>query len=100
MTNAVTVAAIASFDSSGAPTYGAQVLLPARIELSQRLVRSRDGSEVVSSHVVYTQSQIGIEDAIWLPGDSTADQSVAKYPIRVDAAYDRSGNFVYWKITL
>lgn len=101
MTNSVTVAAYTGPDSTGAPTYGAQKVLPARIEASNKLVRSKDGTEVASSHVIYTNvSQIGILDAIWLPSDNAADPTVAKYPISTAQAYDYDGNFVYFKATI
>ncbi len=100
MTNSVTVAPRTGQDSTGAPSYGAQASIPARIVPQQKLIRARDGSEVVSSHVVYAQIQIGILDAIWLPGDNVADPTVAKYPIQTASAYDDNGNPVYFRVTL
>ncbi len=97
----VTVARLAGITGTGAETFGAQASVAARIEPSVRLVRrAKDGAEAVSSCVVYLASAVGIEDAIWLPGDSPSDPTVAKQPIRVDEAYDRIGNVVYWKATL
>jgi hypothetical protein len=100
LVSTITTAPLSSFDSTGAPSYGAQVTLPCRIELGQKLVRSKDGAEVVSSHRVYVVAQIGIEDAIWLPGDSTSDPTVAKYPLNITAAYDKAGNVLYWRVDL
>lgn len=100
-TQSVTIAHLTGISGTGAETYGPQATVGARIKASTGIVRrAKDGAEVVSSHVVYVPAAVGIEDALWLPGDSVSDPSVAKKPIRVDVAYDRIGTAVYWKVTL
>lgn len=100
LSQSVTVLPRTGQSSTGAPTYGAPVVMPARVQPAQGLVRDRNGEEVVSSQVVYVASSIGPLDGIYLPGDNTADLTILKFPIRVDSSPDDTGATVYWKATL
>ena len=101
LTQQVTIVPLASYDATGGPVYGGQVTVGARIiPKAELVVAARTGQEAVSSHQIYVENPIYIEDRVFLPGDNTSDPTVAKVPIRVDQAYDKSGNPVYWKITV
>lgn len=95
------MAHLTSYSGTGAPVFGAQTSIGAKIESKVELVRhAKTGAEVVSSQKLLLNASVGIEDRIWLPGDTLSNVSVAKKPIRVDATVDRAGNALFWEVWL
>jgi len=101
LTSSITITALLDFDITGAPVYLPGVTVPARIQPATNWVTStKTGAEVQSKHIVYTQTMVGIEDRIFLPGDNVNDPSVAKVPIRVMQFVDKNSSSVCWKVIL
>lgn len=56
------------YDDTGSPLYDEPVSIPCRIEYDRRVVKDYKGNEVVSERVLYTEQEIGPNDAIVLDG--------------------------------
>lgn len=87
----ITVQAPTGVDNYGSPTGGSQSSVSARVELYSREVVNARGERVITTHRIYTQDAIGIDDLIWLPGADTAETSEARRPQRVDSHPDENG---------
>lgn len=52
------------------PTYAADVSIPCRIEYSRKMLRNKDGQEVVSMATVFTQAVVKPDDVMVIGGYS------------------------------
>lgn len=85
----------------GVQAFGATVAIKGRVEFKTQLIRSqRDGTETVSSAQVGTPQAIGIEDRLWLPGENSADATIAHVPLKVAPIVDKIGNTISWIVYL
>lgn len=73
MPHTVNIAAYASRDSFGKPSYGANVAYRARVVYKNIHIRASDGSEKVARGVVYLGSAVVVspEDRVTLPDSTT-----------------------------
>lgn len=56
------------YDDTGSPLYDEPVSIPCRIEDDRRVVKDAKGNEVVSERVLYTEREIGLNDALVIDG--------------------------------
>jgi hypothetical protein len=64
----VTIETFAGFDAYAQPTWGAVRTVKARVVYTPKLVRNREGQEVVGSVVIYTSDDdITVDDRLTLP---------------------------------
>lgn len=83
-------------DKYGAPTFEAPIEVAARVERKNRLVRSMEGSEVVSSATVYFADAISVKhhDRVLLPDGSRGDI------ISIEEVPDERGDLYYTALYL
>lgn len=86
------VAAISSVSSYGDPTYGTPAAVDARVEPDVREIVGVSGERMVTSYRVITEAAIAINSRIWLPGDSSADATLARHPMKVTSFPGEDGN--------
>lgn len=95
MTQALTVAPVASRDRFGNKTYGAAVTYRCRIVGKRRVVRNAQGNEVVSEQTVYlmTPNAVDPEGLVTLStGDTgSTEASALSPPIIASARYPDQG---------
>jgi hypothetical protein len=60
------------------PTYAPDVSIPCRIEYSRKMIRNKDGQEVVSMATVFTQAVVRPDDVIVIDGYSWPVIAVAE----------------------
>lgn len=66
------------YDDTGSPLYDEPASISCRIEDDRRVVKDSKGNEVVSERVLYTEQEIGPNDAIVLDGKDISVIRVAK----------------------
>lgn len=96
-------AASTGFSGTGLATFGAPVAVQARVEPKLQWIRAgQDGTMVLSTHQLGLPPgfAVSIEDRFWLPGESSADATIAHVPMRVDYATDKAGTPVYAQVYL
>lgn len=96
----ITVASVASVGLRGVPVLGPQRQVKARVERVSRFLRTTTKQEVVSSHKVYTATEILPTDRVWLPGANTTDANAARIPAALTSTPDRSGAFTLYEVDL
>jgi len=72
LTQTMNVAVRTGMDASGDYTYGAPSPIPCRVENVRRIVRPQPGEELVTTHLIFAESAITVEDALWLPDEIPA----------------------------
>ena len=93
-----------STGAKGDPVLGSPSTFKARVEKKRTTVRSADGRETVSSHVLTTTSQILPDDVVWFPAiagdtaDDTSSLDAARTPLSVEVATTKSGAQYIWQI--
>jgi hypothetical protein len=98
LTDTITVSAFTGVNASGDPTFGAQSTKLARVEAGYSRIIDINGNERQSTHTVVTESAIGIEDRVWLPGDDTADTQEGKRPVAIiKASIPGSGGYTLFE---
>lgn len=81
----------------GDPTYGAASTFTARVEKARKLVKRADGTDVFSTHILATESNIEMTDIVWLPSiagetaDDTLYDSKGRRPISIVTATNKMG---------
>lgn len=93
-------ASVTGTDSYGKPSYGAPVAVPVRVELESRMVRTAQGEQVQSSHKLWSLTAIAVTDRVWLPGSNSADATVSKLPLAVNAVGDKAGARTLFEVWL
>lgn len=88
----ISVATQTSVSAAGDPSFAAPTAVAARVEDDVSTTSSKDGGERVSRKRIVTEAAIRISDRIWLPGDSTADASLARSPMSVQELPDELGS--------
>lgn len=84
----ISVATLSSRNAAGDPTYGTPATVSAWVERENKVIHSSVGEERVTTHIIITEDAITETDRIWLPGDSSADATLARRPAIVDAILD------------
>lgn len=68
--------------SHGDPTYGSGSTMAARVQMG----RDRQFEAIEHEGVLYTETELLVTDRVWLPGDSTSDDKLARRPLRTVAS--------------
>lgn len=84
-------------DGYGAPIYGAQITVLARVEVGFKLVLGHDGANLNSTHWMTTKVQINPDDRVWLPGDDISDATKARRPLMINNAETKPGDFTLYE---
>ena len=91
--------AAATRDAQGQPTWGSPASRSVRVERSDKVIPGPGGEELRTSHVIFTTAAIGLDDRIWMPGDSSATASLARRPMRVEPIPgELSGDTDHWEV--
>lgn len=96
----INVAPYSSALRAGDPTFGAAVAVSAYIEDKIITVRGPSGNELKTSKLIITASAIGLQDRVWLPGDSTSDRTKGRSPVSVETFVDEVGNADHYETYL
>jgi len=87
-----------AINNYGEMSYAVATTMAARIVGEQTKLHDAAGQELMSSHKLITASAIGINDRVWLPGDSTSEQG--RVVAHVAERVDENGNTDYHKTWL
>ena len=103
----INVATLSSRDAFGDPTYGTPTEVKCRVTLKRRhdvlnarAVGGTHGDERVTTHRIYTEVAITIDDRIWLPGIDETDATLARAPLWVHIVADEKGNIDHYEVTI
>ena len=88
------------FTAAGVATFGSTVAFQARVESTVKLIRGKDGQEIVSSQQIGTLAAVGEQDRIWLPGEDSTNATIAHVPLKVAQATNKGGAQVYVQVWL
>jgi len=99
MRDTVTIASEAGY-ADGKPSFGSQTTIKARVEHQTKFVRGPGGQEVQSDHQFATESTVKTTDRVWLPGDTTSDNTAARRPIIVKQSTTLDGGYTYTEVYL
>ncbi len=98
MPDTATVAPFTGRDGDGKPTFGAQVAVKGREEKKQKQVINTRGEEVTSDTQFATQTSIGVQDRVWLPGADTAKDNEARTPVALVSAKTLQGGLTLLEV--
>ena len=90
-------AAMTGVNNNGEPTYGTPVAVACRCEAKLQKVIDAAGHEVMSDHQVVTLAEIGLQDAVWLPGADTSAPTASRMPLQTQQAVDKAGRACFWE---
>ncbi len=94
------VAPYVGHDAYLKPTFGAARQVKAMVAGKMQLVRNAQGEEVVSDRQLLVAEEIGLRDAVWLPGEDYTDITKARQPKAVAYATDQLSGERVWKVWL
>lgn len=100
LTQTINVRPVTAFSPGGQETLGAAVPIPAYVELKRGTAPAPGGTEVAVTHMIITEVAVGLDQRVWLPGDSPADLKLGKRPMNVMAYKDEAGNPDHFEVTL
>lgn len=98
MNQAINVAARTGADVNGDPAYAAPAAVDARVEPNRRVIENASGQFITSEFAIYTEQAIGSLDRVWLPGDSPADATKARLPLKVFVGIDEDGSESHYEV--
>lgn len=78
------IASSQGVDEYGQYAYGAPTPRACRYEPSTRLLRDKDGAQVVSEAVLFTAQDVGDDDLVFAPGVNPSDISNGRKPLRIE----------------
>ena len=96
----VSVAAPNAVNSDGELSYGAPASVACRLQRNARIMKTTDGQDIISDTQILTLTAIGEQDRIWLPGQSTSDQALARTPQLVKSIQMISGGSTVYEAFL
>lgn len=96
----VTIARSSGVSGAGDPTFAAQVTCSARVEHGTKLITDASGNKVEAEHWYVSTTEVGQDDRVWLPGDSTGDNNAARRPIMVKKATELLGGITLYGVYL
>lgn len=94
----ISVAAPTGVGNDGELSYAAPVDIVARVEPLDRSRELARGTQSTSTHRIYTETHIKMDHRVWLPGDSSADATLARRPKYVLELVDELGNLDHYEI--
>ena len=97
-TETIFVATISAVGSFGDKTYGTPVSRTARVQLDEQVVETADGNFLRTTHLIATETRLGKRDRIWLPGDSSSDDTLARLPAQIKEAKGERGDVEHYEV--
>jgi hypothetical protein len=92
----ISVAAPLTVSNEGEYAYDTPASVLCKLEHKREQVKNIEGQMVLSEHAIVTETAIGPQDRIWLPGQSTSDATLARTPQTIEQASGiGSGNTIY-----
>lgn len=82
--------------SYAAPTTG----IAARVERRRTVTVNDDGDEIFSDTMIYTETDIGEHDRVWLPGIDSGDDTLARLPKAVERVPDEDGSISHFEVAV
>ena len=86
--------------ATGQPTYGTPFAVKCRFEYQQKTVVDVNGEERVSSNHFATDTEIKIDDRVWLPGVNQSDPSKASKILSIESASTKQKTSKLWQVYL
>ena len=96
LNSTITVKSQSGAGTAGDPTYGSGTSVSARVQYG----KDRTETEIAHDVVLYTTTEIKPDDRIWLPGDSTSDDTLARRPKKVSRSRSFGDADTLWKTLL
>lgn len=96
----ISVAAPTGVGNDGELSYAAPITAAARVEPLDRTRELERGTQAGSTHRIYTETQIKMDHRVWLPGDSSADATLARRPKFILELVDEFGNLDHYEVDL
>lgn len=94
------VGRVSGYTSSGTPTGAAITDVSAYVEVKAGLAAGPGGTEKRTTHLIITESEIQLDDDIFLPGVARTNANRRK-PAQVDVFYDYiTGNVDHYEVRL
>ena len=94
----INVSPFSGVSAFGDPSYSTPVCAAARVEPVRKTLYSANGEEMQSEYAIYTLQQISMLDRVWLPGDSPADPTKARVPMKVYQGIDTDGSTTHYEV--
>lgn len=95
----ITRASLTGVNAYGEPSFSTSETLLVRLIGKQELIRSHDGSQVVSDRQFVTEESVAIDDRVWLPNESTSSDE-PHIPQAISWRVDEDGESDYYKVYL
>jgi len=96
----INVASANGVDAAGDLSYAAPASRSARVVNVRDTVEKKDGTMLQTNVAIITEAAINLTDRVWLPGDSSADATLARRPEYVEKAVDEFGNLDFYRTRL
>ncbi len=100
MTETVTIADESGRSNYGDPTFGAQSSIDAKVFFLDSTIIGVDGNEYRSTAKFATETEVTYLHRVWLPGDSTGDNTAARRPLMIKTATNPRGDIEFWEVFL
>lgn len=95
MTDTITVQPLSGTTNWGDPSFGTARTQKARVEFVFNILRDSEGNERQSNARVATETEIGLHDRVFFPGDDTSDVEDARKVIQTETASTPDGYTLY-----
>lgn len=95
MTDQVTFAPQTGTDRSGDPSFGSQETIACRVEDKRNRVVSSEGEELISSHVIASETLIPLGSRVWLPDTDPSVDNDALEPMSLGRTSTPDGYAVF-----
>jgi len=96
----ISVAAATGVDAAGDPSYAAPATRSARVVNVTETHERGDGTLLKTTIAIVTETAVSMTDRIWLPGDSSADATLARVPRFIEKAIDEFGSLDFYRTKL
>ena len=92
--DSVTLASVSARDAGGAPTFGTQSTIKARVERYTKEIVTIGNRRAAATHRIYSETAMAMGDRVWLAEDDTGADADAREILVVNYAAVL-GNVVY-----
>lgn len=94
----ISLASPTGVGNDGELSYAAPTSVAARVEPLDKTRELERGTQSGSTHRIYTETQIKMDFRVWLPGDSSADATLARRPKYILELVDEFGNLDHYEV--